>query len=168
MKRGTVGFLSLLTGGFFGALGAAARVGKVKNEELKTEKQFSGKHLALYVMMDRWVEVKQKGKSLADFFKNEDYQKIAIYGMSYAGNRLVKELAGTGIEIKYGIDRDADNICSDIRIYKPQDIAEDVDVDVVVVTPIFFFNEIAEELEKKYSCQIISLADIINAVLSEV
>ena len=166
MKKRTVGFLSLLAGGVFGALGATARVGKVKNEELKTEKQFSGKHLALYIMMDRWVEVKQKGKNLADFFRNEGYQKIAIYGMSYAGNRLVKELAGTGIEIKYGIDKDADNICSDVKIYKPQDIMEDVDV--VVVTPIFFFNEIAEELEKKYSCQIISLEDIINEVLFEV
>lgn len=166
MKKGTVGFLSLMTGGIFGAFGAAAGVGKVKDAELKTEMKYSNKHLALYLMMDHWVEVKQKGKNLASYLKDKGYQKIAIYGMSYAGNRLVKELEGTGIEIKYGIDIDADNIHSDIKIYEPQDIMEGVDI--VVVTPIFFFDEIAEKLEEKFTCPIISLADIIDAVLFEV
>lgn len=166
MKKGTVGFLSLLTGVVFGGFGATAGIGKLKEEKLKTERQFSSKHLALYLMMDRWVEVKQKGKNLADYFKNEDYRKIAIYGMSYAGNRLIQELAGTGIEVKYGIDKDADNIHSDIRIYDPQDIMEEVDI--VVVTSITFFNEIAEKMEDKFTCPIISLSDIINTVLLEV
>lgn len=166
MKKRTVGFLSLLTGVVFGAFGAAAGVGKVKDAKLKTEMKYSRKHLDLYLMMDRWVEVKQKGKNLADYFKNEGYRNIAVYGMSYAGNRLIKELADTGIEIKYGIDKDADNIHSDIKLYKPQDIMEGVDI--VVVTPIFFFDEIEEKLEEKFTCPIISLADIIDAVLYEV
>ena len=165
MKKRTVGFLSLLAGSAFGALGAAAGVGRAGNRKLKTEKRYSTKHLELYLMMDRWVEVKQKGKNLADYLKQEGYRTIAIYGMSYAGNRLVKELDGTGIEIKYGIDRNADNIHAEIDIYTPREIMEDVDA--VVVTSISFFDEIAENLEEQFICPIISLDDIINAVLHE-
>lgn len=165
MKKRTLGFLSLLVGGAFGAIAAAVGVDRTGKKKLMVEKQFSTKHLELYLMMDRWVEVKQKGKNLADYLKQEGYQTIAIYGMSYAGNRLVKELEGTGIEIKYGIDKKADNIHSKIKIYTPKDIMEDVDA--VVVTSISFFDEIAEKLEEQFICPIISLDDIINAVLYE-
>ena len=38
------------------------------------------------------------------------YKEIAIYGMSYLGERLADELAGSDITVKYAIDRNADNI----------------------------------------------------------
>ena len=38
------------------------------------------------------------------------------------------------------------------------------DVDAVVVTAVYFFDEVEEELEKIFDCPIISLEDIVQEV----
>ena len=90
--------------------------------------------------MNQWVKVKQEGKQLSHYFKNNGFKKIAIYGMSYAGKTLIDELKGTGITVAYGIDKKADTIYADIDILSVEDSL--ADVDAVVVTAITFFNEI--------------------------
>lgn len=162
MKKGTIGALSLLTGAALGAFSGVAGVGKSVGAKLKDERKMADKHLALYLMMNKWVAVKQEGKHLASYFESKGYKKIAIYGMSYAGERLAKELDNTEIEIKYGIDKNAQNLYSSLDVYSLEDELEEVDV--VVVTPIFFFNEIEEELSRKFDCPIVSLEDILYAV----
>lgn len=137
----------------------AASVGNYTSKELKRQRQMANKHLALFVMMDRWVEVKQEGKNLSEYFKKEGYQTVAIYGMHYAGERLFEELRNTEIEVKYGIDKKAEELYTELDIYEPS--ADLEEVDVVVVTPIFFFSDIAKELEEKFDCPIISLEDIL-------
>ena len=162
MKKGTVGILSLLMGGAFGALGGMAGVGKSVGGKLQDMKKMSDKHLALYLMMDQWVAVKQEGKNLSSYFEEKGYNKIAIYGMSFAGERLVMELKNTKVSVEYGIDQNADKLIADFDIYTPdEDLKE---VDAVVVTPIFFFNQIEEQLEKKFSCPIISLEEVLFVV----
>lgn len=155
MKKGIVGVLSAAAG----AVAGATSVGNHLSKELKRQRQLAEKHLALFVMMDRWVEVKQEGKNLAEYFKKEGYKTVAIYGMHYAGERLFEELQKTDIEVKYGIDKNAETIYSELDIYHPDDDLEQVDA--VVVTPIYFFSEISKELEEKFDCPIISLEDIL-------
>ncbi len=82
--------------------------------------------------------------------------------MSYAGERLVEELEGSNIKIRYGIDRKADNIYADIDIVSPDDSLDEVDA--IVVTSITFFDEIEEQLSEKMDCPIISLEDILYEV----
>ena len=82
--------------------------------------------------------------------------------MSYAGLRLAEELENSNIEIKYGIDKNAEAICSDIDVVTMQD--QLTEVDAVVVTPIVFFNEIEKELSEKLDCPIISLEDILYEI----
>ena len=82
--------------------------------------------------------------------------------MSYAGERLLEELKDSKIDVKYGIDKNADGIYSDIELVTMEDKLETVDA--IVVTPIFFFDQIEEELSKKISCPIISLEDILYEV----
>ena len=117
----------------------------------------SEKHLALFLMMNQWVAVKQEGKNLADYFEKQGYKSIAVYGMSYAGERLLEELKGSDIQVQYGIDKNADNIYMDVNIVTMED--ELKPVDAIVVTPIFFFDDIEEELSQKIDCPIISLED---------
>lgn len=108
---------TILAGGVGAKLGALA-----SREKWKTQaKQGSNKYWQSYLMMDRWVRVKQEGKSLVNYFKEKGYRSIAIYGMSYSGITLLDELTGSEIEVKYGIDANADKIYSDIPVLKLTD-----------------------------------------------
>ena len=154
--------LSFLSGTMIAAGGCAMGLGHMYGKALDEKKKLSDKHLALFLMMNQWVKVKQEGKSLREFFEKKGYKKIAIYGMSYAGETLVRELESTDIEIAYGIDKNADSLYMNIDIVS---LDEDLEkVDVVVVTAITFFDEIQEALCKKLDCPIISLEDILYEV----
>ncbi|MCD7724855.1 MAG: hypothetical protein LUI12_04795 [Clostridiales bacterium] len=158
MKKGIISIISALAGVTVGA-GASLRVtGKALNKKTT----MSDKHLALFLLMNQWVAVKQEGKNLKDYFEKNGYKTIAIYGMSYVGERLVEELKDSDITIKYGIDKNADAIYSEIDMVTMD--AELEEVDAVIVTPVFFFNEIEEELAQKLNCPIISIEDILYEV----
>lgn len=158
MKKGMVSVLTTLTGAAIGA----GTVGTLRGKEVQKWKDYSSKHLALFKMMCQWVTVKQEGKNLADYLEKKGYKKIAIYGMSYAGDTLVAELDGTKVQVAYGIDRNAQSIYADIDVVS---IDEQLDeVDAVVVTAVTFFGEIAETLSEKMDCPIISLEDILYEI----
>lgn len=158
MKKGVISVLSMLTGAMVGA----GTIGKIEGDKFNEMRNISDKHLALFTMMNQWVKVKQAGKNLSSYFKEHGFNRIAIYGMSYAGETLLEELRGTGIAVAYGIDRNARSLYSDINIVSVEDALEEVDA--VVVTAITFFNEIEEKLEKKMNCPIISLEDILYEI----
>ena len=111
--------------------------------------------------MNQWVRVKQEGKDLSSYFVKHGYKRIAIYGMSYAGETLVNELKDSEIELAYGIDR-RNGLYSFIDILSVDELLPEVDA--VVVTAITFFDEIEEMLSEKIACPIISLEDILHEV----
>ena len=158
MKKGLVGALSAVGG----AAASAVAVGKKLNDRVAANQALADKHLALYLMMNQWVKIKQEGKNLSSFFEREGYKEIAIYGMSYAGETLLEELEDSNIKVRYGIDRNVDRIDTGITVVAPDDDLEDVDV--IVVTSITFFDEIEEMLIKKINCPIISLEDVLYEV----
>ena len=158
MKKGVISILSAAVGTAIGA----GTVGKVQNEKLRKMEQASGKHLALFLMMNQWVKIKQEGKNLSEYFQKNKFNKIAIYGMSYAGETLIDELRGSDITVAYGIDRNASTLYSDVDIISIEEVSEEVDA--VVVTAITFFDEIEEMLSDKVNCPIISLEDILYEV----
>lgn len=158
MKKGVIGVVSALVGAALGSMGTSKMMGDQVNEW----KDMSDKHLALFLLMNQWVKVKQEGKNLAEYFEREGYHEIAIYGMSYAGETLVEELQDSNIKIKYGIDKKADTIYADFDVVSPDEELEEVDA--IVVTSITFFDEIEEILGKKVTCSIISLEDILYEV----
>lgn len=162
MKKGTISVLSALTGAIVGAVaGAGAVTRAIGGAEGKTQ-EMSDKHLALFLMMNQWVKVKQEGKNLASYFEKNGYKKIAIYGMSYAGETLLEELKDSEINVVYGIDRNAGEIYADVDVVSVDEELEDVDA--IVVTAVTFFDEIEEQLEKKVACPIVSLEDILYEI----
>ena len=158
MKKGTIGILSGVAGMAIGTVAA----GVPKNKKIAQWQNMSDKHLALFLMMNQWVKVRQEGKNLSEYFEKNNYKSIAIYGMSYAGETLVDELRNSDINIKYGVDRKAETIYSDVVVVSPEDELEEVDA--VVVTSITFFDEIETMLEEKLDCPIISLEDILYEI----
>lgn len=158
MKKGTILVLSMLGGVVTGA----GTVGKIQRNKIEKVKSMSEKHLELFLMMNQWVKVKQEGKNIASYLEKNGYKNIAIYGMSYAGETLVEELKDSNIEVKYGIDKNADSMYIDVDVLTIEDDLESVDA--IVVTAITFFDEIEEKLSEKMDCPIISLEDILYEI----
>ncbi len=158
MKKVVILALSAVMGIVIGARITCNKILEKQNQE----KKMSDKHLKLFLMMNQWVRVKQEGKNLSEYFKEETYKRIAIYGMSYAGETLINELKNTEIEVVYGIDKNADYIYSDMDVFYVDDDLEKVDA--VVVTSISFFEEIKEQLSGKLDCPILSMEDILYEI----
>ena len=158
MKNGVLALFSLGVGTLIGS-GVTLQIEGQKEKMLNAT---SNKNMSLYLMMNQWVRVKQAGKNLTDYFKKKGYKNIAVYGMSNVGETLIDELKGTDTCIKYGIDMNASNIHLDIPVFSLNDEFEDVDA--IVVTPIFYFDDIEETLSRKMKCPIISLEDILYEV----
>lgn len=158
MKKGIISILSALAGTTIGA----GIMAKATSDKINKIQALSDKHLELFLMMNQWVKVKQDGKHLADYLEREGYKNIAIYGMSYAGETLVKELKNTNINVAYGIDKKGEAVYADVEVFSLEDEFEKVDA--VIVTAITFFDEIEQELSEKLDCAIISLEDILYEV----
>ena len=158
MNKPVISFLSALTGA---ALGAGA-VGTVSGKKISKTESMSYKHLSLFLMMNQWVKAKQQGKNLASYFEKNGYKSIAVYGMSYAGETLIDELQGTDIQVVYGIDKNADSIYADVDVFTMEDSLDEVDA--VVVTAIFFYDEIVDALVQKLGCPILSLEKILYEI----
>lgn len=158
MKKNIISIMSILGG----MCAVMLLFGRIKKQQVNEWSKMSDKHLSLFLMMNEWVRVKQKGKSIAEYLVRKGYQNVAIYGMSYVGETLIEELRSSQICVKYGIDKRADQIYTDIDIVTGEDRLEKVDV--VIVTAIFFFDEIVQKLEKKIDCPILSLEDILLEV----
>ena len=162
MKKGNVAFLSTIGGAVIGAAAGVVGITKVMGKGAEGKQATADKFQALFLLMNQWIRAKQEGKSLVSYFEKNGYKRIAIYGMSYVGENLLTELKDTGIEVVYGIDRNAGRLYADVDIFTLDDTLEEVDA--IVVTAITFFDEIEEQLSDKVSCPIISLEDILYEV----
>ncbi len=154
--------ISALFGSVAGAAVGAAVAGKKSSKKAQVQRTYAEKHLLIMRMFNQWMILKQEGKSLEKYFRDNGYQSIAIYGMSYLGERLYDELKDSGIEVAYAIDKNADAIYADIDVKKMTD--DLTKVDAVIVTAVYYFDEIEEELGELIDYPIISLEEILYEV----
>jgi len=162
MKKVVVSVVSSIAAMAAGVVLGAAMTRQAYIEDKENWKAMSDKHLALFLMMNQWVKMKQEGKKIYGYFKDHDLKNIAVYGMSYVGETLVHELENTDITISYGIDKNIESVYSDIKVFSMED--ELPEVDAVIVTAITFFDEIKEQLKEKIDCPVVSIEDIISGL----
>ena len=60
-------------------------------------KQMSDKHLLLFELSNKWIEIHQKNKNISEYIRNMGCYQIGIYGLSYLGQRLFEELTDGGL-----------------------------------------------------------------------
>lgn len=155
MKKGTLAIVSTMFGAMVGAIGIEffnLKIVSKKDEKVNKFKDY-------YNLLNRWLIVKHEGKSLEQYFIDNGYKTIAIYGMGELGNRLYEELKNTNITIKYAIDKEAGSTYSELEIINIEDELEKVDV--VIVSAIFAYEKIEKELQQLIDYPIISLEDVI-------
>ena len=77
--------------------------------------------------------------------------------MSDAGCKLYEELKNSNIVVKYVIDKRM--IETDIEVVTIDDDFKEVDI--IIVTAIYEYNEIVKELKKKTKSPVISLEQVV-------
>lgn len=159
--KSKMGFFSfvLTSAATAGVIFAKKRVDVKRKEALEVAEDNRDKFYEFYCVLLRWLQIYQDNKSAVDYFKNNNYKTVAIYGMGELGEKLLRELDDSDIMVKYGIDRSADTVYVPIDVYRSEE--ELLPVDVVVVTAIHYFNEIEKDLSRKLDCPIVSIEDVL-------
>lgn len=161
-----IGLIGCLVGSAIGICFSISQIVKPTVKELKKSRELSSKHLKLYMLMNDWVTIKQNGVDFEKYFIDNGYNRIAIYGMNYVGKALQRELSKTSVEIVVGIDQAGGETSGSTKIVMPNEFNEVVDA--IIVTPITYFDDIAEMMEQKTKASIISMEDIIYDLIYNV
>lgn len=143
-----------------GAAAGAAGTNYLNQKTIAQKTEKVDKFKGYYNMLNQWLMLKQEGRSLEKYFVDNGYKTVAIYGMGEMGNRLYDELKdSTEVTMKYAVDQNAASTYSEMDVIdKDEDYEE---VDVMVVTATFAFDDIAEELSEKVDFPIVSLEDVV-------
>ena len=98
-------------------------------------------------------------KSIGDYLRNIGIENVIIYGMSYIGKCLYEELEKEGFEISDIIDKKS-NIYINKR--KVKNLNEKIELaDAIIVTAIYYFDELEIVLKNKFNIPIMAIDDII-------
>ena len=160
MKMKILPLAAAVTGGVFFGFCRLRQREKRKADRLQDRINVLSDHFQL---LNHWLEIREEGKSTADYFLEKGYHHIAVYGMAELAIRLSEDLEGSPVRIDYGIDRDIS--CSQARIrevYSPEDDLPETDA--IVVTPYAAFREIRKILEGKVSCPVVSLEEVVWSI----
>ena len=118
-----------------------------------------------YSLTLRWISMLHKKKSLSLFFKARKYRKAAIYGMGILGELVYEELCEDPFfERLYGMDKGNPNLAADIKCYRPYEITKEMEPDVIVVTVLWDFENIAMELKKQFQSDICRIDKMIAEI----
>lgn len=117
----------------------------------------SEKALALTL---KWLELKQNGISLNDFFERNHIRSVAIYGMAVLGCRLYDELECGNVEVKYLMDQNPMGM-EKVFEFAPLERGK-VEVDAIVVTVAGAERQIVREIKAMGYQRVIGLSEILT------
>lgn len=127
--------------------------------------RLSDKHLQLYLTAIKWIQLKQEGKRMTEFLYRNGYHTVAIYGMSYMGETIYRELKESNISVLYGIDQQADRIQTQLKVYHPNEAREKVDL---IINSTMMKNQIISAgITKMQNIPVISIEEILDAMAEE-
>ena len=75
------------------------------------------------------------------------------------GEELLYELKDSEVEVKYAIDKNADELYVGTDVYRPDEELEPVDA--VIVTAVHWFDDIERDMKEKLGCPVLSLDNVI-------
>ena len=151
--------LCVITGVGGAVISALIKENHNEKEKCSVLEERAAKNAAVIKTFDLWMQWKQKNKSVSTFCERNCFQEVAIYGMHYLGERLLDELEGTSVSVKYAIDKNIGNRSVSVKVVTPDEDLEKVDA--IIVTAFFFFDEIEQDLESKIECPIVSIEDVV-------
>lgn len=131
-----------------------------KNCEIRDKAVPYKKSAMMFPVVLKWLEIRQNGHFLDEYFRKNHIQTIGIYGMGVLGCRLYDELVNSDIQIKYLMDRNPKGMD---KIFKFSILGkEELDVDAIVVTVISSEKQVIDEIKTYGYENVIGLSAILN------
>ena len=149
-----VGLFSYILGGIF--------VFRMSRKWLAEKIRKVDKFKRYYSVLNEWLMLKNCNHNLEEYFKNNAYGEIAVYGIGELGRRLCEELKDTDIEIEYIVDGKVSGNYLGVEIMDMDSQLKAVDV--VVVTAVFDLERIEKQLKEKVSFPVVSLEEVIYEI----
>lgn len=141
-----------------GFVGGSIFAANIFGRKMVDNGRLADKHFKIMYLLNQWLVVLEHGRNISQYFIQNHCRTIAIYGMGYLGKRLLEELQGTGIEVKYLLDQQLGTSYGGIPVLSGGD--ELMPVDVIVVTPVSGFYPIRRQLRERTKDKIISIEEL--------
>ena len=118
-----------------------------KSEELNcTVIEKKDKYKNYFEILHYWLLKKEFGRSFSKYLESLGYRNIAIYGLGILGRHLIAELSGSITNIKYVIDSNKDITANaNVDVVTMAEMKWN-DVDVVIVTVTYLYDEIKKDI----------------------
>jgi len=126
----------------------------IKTQYAKVNTDFS--------ILDMWLALKEAKKPIEKYFHSFNYLNIAVYGVGILGNHFISEIKHTNITIRYLIDNHVKDAYCGIKTFSLSDFLEPVDA--IIVTPVFYYDMIKNDLENVVKYPIISLEEVLMKI----
>lgn len=109
-----------------------------------------------------WLNMYIEGKSIADFFNVNNITSVAIYGYGINGKVLEKILCDAGVKIECIIDKNPNNVISNIPVYSLDTNLPSIEL--LVITSV---STQKSEIEMKINseCKVVYLREIMALIL---
>lgn len=129
----------------------------MQSELVKTKKYLNNAWQYQYFLINL-SKLKIRGISVSDFVRNNNYKKVAIYGLSFLAEVVYEELIHDDIDVTCFIDRNKEGDYEGVRIIKPD---ESANADLIIVCVAFGMPQIRYTLEKTNDCDMYHINDVI-------
>lgn len=134
-----------------GVGGTAYKLWRIQNEI----QEKLNKNTKYYNLFYNWFKVNQSGQSIANYLEKINCKKIGIYGMGKVGEILLNEIENSSLEVSC--------ILEESLLKGSNDNAEKSDI--IIVTPIFDYDNIKKKLKLFTKTRVISIEDLIVDIL---
>lgn len=116
-----------------------------------------------FQVLSTWMRVKQEGGSVEKYLIGQGIHIIAIYGVAELGKHLYQELKNSEIQIAYAIDKNKTAVGLDnVPLIGLEDTFQQVDA--IIVSAVYYYPEIKEDLAKITDMKVLSLEDIVGEI----
>ncbi len=119
----------------------------------------------MFYVLDDWTASEEHGQLLEAYLADHEIQNLAVYGYGPLGKRLVRQLSGSNIHIKYIIDQNAAFLETECPAYTLEDDLEDVDA--VIVSLVQDEMVIAGAIRRKLSAKVLMISNIVSEIVGE-
>lgn len=125
------------------------------------------KQILFYWVLTKWMDCRLKGGSIAAVLRKRGFSRIVIYGYAELGQLLCKEMLQEGVSVAYVLDKAAKTTESgSIPVYKPEAVKssdqELQQIDAVIVTAVYYYEEIKKELTETGYHNVISMGTLLE------
>ena len=113
--------------------------------------------------IDEWLSLWEDGRSLSNYLITEKKtSEVIIHGYGVIGRHLYRELINGGVSIKYIVDQNKRNIHIDTPVYLQEEILSDPVDTTIIVTAMYFYDEIAKIYERHGFGNVVSIISLLD------